>query len=66
MRGIRDEDIKANLPSNPVFEGSSAGDLAFSGCYTACAMLASASMNTVRSIYSGKDKASRRYYSPSP
>ncbi|KAK0634158.1 fungal-specific transcription factor domain-containing protein [Immersiella caudata] len=55
---IQDEDIKVDLPTPVLLEGPSAQDFAYAGYHTAFVKLASISMHSVRSIYTGKDQAS--------
>jgi hypothetical protein len=54
---IQDEDVKVDLPSTPAVSGSLADDFAFAGYYVACVKLGGIAMDTVRSIYTGKDQA---------
>ncbi|KAK4039006.1 fungal-specific transcription factor domain-containing protein [Parachaetomium inaequale] len=54
---IQDEDVKVDLPSTPAVSGNLADDFGFAGYYVACVKLGGIAMNTVRSIYTGKDQA---------
>jgi len=54
---VQDEDVKVDLPSPIVVEGPAASDFSYTGYYYASVKLASISMRSVRSIYTGKDQA---------
>ena len=53
---IQDEDVRVDLPSNPLINGKPPEDFPDAGYYSAYAKLARIATNVVRSIHSEKDQ----------